>query len=217
MRVLILFFLLLGVARAQLIVNGGFEAPALSGTLNVSGAFSLAGWSGWMPGDGGNGGLVVGTDNGLAPREGAQHFTLNGGNPSERGWMEQSFSTVSGASYVVSFSVGRAGGGQALGLLASVSSGGAGLASLSAEPPGSRGYADFGFTFVANGSSAVLRFEDVSGGNSISDLYLDGVSVAQVSAIPEPGTWGAIGGVCALVAAWWRRRRLRRRALGLYC
>jgi hypothetical protein len=189
-------------ARAQIVLNGSFEAPASGATQNLAGAFSLGAWSGVGPSNGGNAGLVVGTDNGLAPFAGSQHFTFNGGNPSDRGWIEQSFSTVSGASYLVEFAIGRAGSGQALSLTAAVTGAGV-LASGSFSPGASVGYSVASFSFVADGASAVLRFTDTSGGNSISDLYLDGVAV---SAVPEPAAVGAVMGMACGAAAWRRRR-----------
>jgi hypothetical protein len=189
-------------SHAQLIANGSFESPTSGATQNLAGAFSLGAWSGFGPSSGGNAGLVVGTDNGLAPFSGSQHLTLNGGNPSDRGWVEQSFSTVSGSSYLVEFAIGRAGGGQALSLTAAVT-GSAVLASGSFSPGASVGYTVASFWFVADSSSAVLRFTDTSGGNSISDLYLDAVAV---SAVPEPAAVGAVMGMACGAAAWRRRR-----------
>lgn len=203
MRVLLLF-LFPGVVSAQVLVNGGFESPVLASTMNVSGSFSFSGWSGVASSNGGNAGLVVGVDNGLAPASGVQHYNFNGGNPSDQGWIQQELTTVIGQQYSVSFSVGRAGGGQALSLSASVG----GVAVGDFLPPAGVGYLAYSFTFVASSSSSLLRFTDTSGGNSISDLYLDNVSVSAVgSAIPEPSTYAAIVGACALVVAAVRRRR----------
>jgi MYXO-CTERM domain-containing protein len=50
----------------------------------------------------------------------------------------------------------------------------------------------------------VLRFTDTSGGNSISDLYLDGVSVT--AAVPEPAAVAWVAGLVAAGAVGWRRR-----------
>lgn len=195
-RALLLF--LASSAGAQVLVNGSFEGPSAAHTLNLAGAFVLPGWSGLGPVMGGNAGLVVGVDSGLAPAEGRQHFTFNGGNPGDRGWIEQAFSTVPGAAYVLTFAVGRSGGGQELALGVEVG-GWAGVFT----PPSSRGYATASLGFVAAGSVSTLRFSDLSGGNSISDMYLDNVAV---SAVPEPGAWAAIIGAVALAAAVWRRR-----------
>lgn len=204
------FFLFPAVLSAQILVNGSFEAPVLSITMNVSGAFSFSGWSGVASSSGGNAGLVVGVDNGLGPAQGVQHYTFNGGNPSDRGWIEQGLNTVSGMTYSVSFSVGRSGGGQALSLSASVNN----VAMGDFLPPAGVGYSVYSFMFVAASDSSLLRFTDTSGGNSISDLYLDAVSVSAVgSAIPEPGTYAAIvGGVMLSLAAFRKAKGGSRKA-----
>lgn len=164
----------------------------------------MGAWSGFGPSNGGNAGLVVGVDNGLGPASGSQHFTFNGGNPIDQGWIEQTFSTVPGTAYVVEFAIGRSGGGQALSLLASVSGLGS-LASASFSPAASAGYSVASFAFVADHSSVVLRFADTSGGNSVSDLYLDSVSV--MAAVPEPAVSAVVLGVAAAGLVGWRRRR----------
>jgi hypothetical protein len=192
------------VAHSQILLNGSFESPIFGSTQNLAGAFSLGAWSGFGPSNGGNAGLVVGVDNGLGPASGAQHFTFNGGNPSDQGWIEQTFSTVPGTAYLVEFAIGRSGGGQALSLLASVSGLGS-LASASFSPAASAGYSAASFAFVADHSSVVLRFSDTSGGNSVSDLYLDSVSV--MAAVPEPAVSAVVLGVAAAGLVGWRRRR----------
>ena len=201
-----LFLGLASVGLGQsLLVDGGFESPVRSGTQNISGSFTLGAWSGVAVSGGGNAGLVVGTDNGLAPLEGRQHFTFNGGNPgSNGGYIEQAFATVVGQSYRVTFGVGRSGGGQDLSLSAGVFEGVSFVSGSTFAPPAAVGYALGEFSFVAGSGSARLRFTDTSGGNSISDLYLDNVAV---SAVPEPGTWALLAGAAALGLAVWRRRR----------
>lgn len=200
-----LFLVLGSLAQGQILVNGSFELPSLSATMDFSGAFSFAGWSGVAPSTGGSAGIVVG-NGGVAPAAGIQHFALNGGNPSDRGYIEQSFATIPGASYAVTFSVGRAGGGQSLSVDAVVSYLSVPLAAGSFLPPASVGYAPRALAFTAGGGAATLRFTDTSGGNSISDLYLDNVSVSLV-AVPEPAAWAAGAGAGALGVVVWRRRR----------
>jgi hypothetical protein len=200
----VVVFGLVQPAFGQILINGSFESPIFGSTQNLAGAFSLGAWSGFGPSNGGNAGLVVGVDNGLGPASGSQHFTFNGGNPSDQGWIEQTFSTVPGTAYVVEFAIGRSGGGQALSLLASVSGLGS-LASASFSPAASAGYSVASFAFVADHSSVVLRFADPSGGNSVSDLYLDSVSV--MAAVPEPAVSAVVLGAAAAGLVGWRRRR----------
>lgn len=193
-------------ARAQIIVNGSFESPAHTFTQNISGTFSFTGWSGTASSNGGNAGLVVGTDNGLAPAHGNQHYTFNGGNPSDQGYIEQTFSTTTGASYQLSFQIGRAGGGQDLRLTATLLNGATTLAFGEYTPGGSGTYTTQTLNFTATGTSTTLRFTDISGGNSISDLYIDNVAVTA-SAIPEPSTYALILGMLAAAAAAHRKRK----------
>lgn len=197
------FFWLLGFlagsAGAQGLVNGGFEAPSLGYTFNLAGPFVLPGWEGVGPSDGGNAGVVMSWHTPLAAFEGAQHFTFNGGNPSDRGWIEQAFVTVPGEIYRVEFALGRVGGGQELGVRVDV-----GGVSGVFSPPGTVGYTVASVEFVAGEGLSRLRFTDVSGPNSISDLYLDAV---RVSAVPEPSMWASLAGLAGLGMALWRRRR----------
>ena len=192
MRTLFLILLLarpLAALPLDLVVNGSFELPGLASTQNLSGPVNLPGWTGWAPGDGGNAGLVVGTDNALAPADGRQHFTFNGGNPSDRGWLEQTLPTDAGAEYDLVFALGRAGGGQPLSLFLTVASGPSLLLSQSFLPPDAVGYATHAVHFTASTAATTLRFADTSGANSISDLYLDAVRVtptpAPAAAVPD--------------------------------
>lgn len=172
MRYLTLIIILAQPMAALPIVNGSFEIPALSATQNLFGAFTLTGWTGLAPSNGGNAGLVVGPSNGLTPAAGVHHFTFNGGNPSDRGWLEQTIITTPGAAYDLTFAVGRAGGGQDIRLT---------ILGQTFLPPPSTGYLFHTIAFTAAGSATTLRFTDTSGPNSISDLYLDAINVIQTT------------------------------------
>ena len=168
------------LAALPLITNGSFEEPRLSSTQNLSGPFTLGAWSGYAPSQGGNAGLVVGPDNGLSPADGTQHFTFNGGNPSDRGYLEQTLPTLAGQLYELTFALGRAGGGQPLSLALTLNTSPA----LTYQPPSSLGYALYTLNYTATGPTT-LRFTDTSEGNSISDLYLDAVSLTQATPLPD--------------------------------
>lgn len=183
MRYLILTLIALSAIAPRLqavnLSNGSFETPALTTTQNISGLFSLPGWTGLASSDGGNAGLVVGANNNLAPADGTQHFTFNGGNPSDRGYLEQTISTTPGATYTLTFALGRAGGGQELSLS---------ILDRTFLPPPAPGYLTHTLNFTALGTLTTLRFTDTSGPNSISDLYLDAISATQTSPVPDPTT-----------------------------
>lgn len=198
--------------HAQIIANGGFEQPVISSNLNFNGtnvAISFTGWTGISAGNGGNAGLVFGTDFGLSPQAGSQHFSFNGNNPAAGTYLEQTFSTISGQSYIVDFWLGRSNGvfGQVLTVQADVLGSGDGLlATLSASPPNSISYSIATFNFTADATSTILRFTDISGSNPNTDLFLDTVAV---TAIPEPTTAAiAIGAVVLACVVFQRSRRI---------
>jgi hypothetical protein len=186
MRYLIPLVLLAQPAAAlPILVNGSFD-DLIAPTQNISGPFTIAGWTGQASSQGGNAGLVHGPDNGLTPYEGPQHYTFNGGNPSDQGWIQQTLPTTPGAQYLLTFALGRAGGLQDLSLRVT-----AGSSEWSATPPWSRSYQTYEHTFTAADASTTLRFTDTSGPNSISDIYLDAVSITEApnpSARPAPTT-----------------------------
>lgn len=63
LRALALLFAAAASALGQSVIsNGSFEEPDLSFTRNIGGSFSIGSWSGFAVEDGGNAGLVVGTD-----------------------------------------------------------------------------------------------------------------------------------------------------------
>jgi hypothetical protein len=175
----------------NLLVNGSFEQPVVSSNLNFIGSFSFPGWSASSTGagnGGGNAGITVGTDFGLAPFNGNQAFSFNGDNPPAGTYLEQTFPTTAGLQYTVSFAVGRNNGfpDQILELQSEVfGSVGDQLALQLSFPPSTIGWSQDSFTFVADSSSSRLRFTDISGSNPNTDLFVDGVSV---SAVPEPDT-----------------------------
>lgn len=165
------------LAALPIITNGSFESPLLTTTENFSGAFAFSGWSGQAPSQGGNAGLVYGSNNGLTPAQGTQHFTFNGGNPSDRGWLEQAIATTPGTAYTLTFAVGRAGSGQDLSLTAAVLTGATPLTHQTFLPPPTAGYLFHTLDFIAPDTITTLRFTDTSGPNSISDLYLDAIEL----------------------------------------
>lgn len=171
--------------------------------MTLYGAFSFGGWSGFANTDGGNAGVVVGTDTGLAPFEGSQHFTFNGADPSSGGWIEQAITTTPGQSYLVTFALGRS--GTLLGFILSArftarASDTTLLHDTNHAPPAGFGYASHSVTLTALDNTTTLRWTDISGTNTSQDLYLDGVSVTP-AAIPEPAAFGAVMGLVALVLA----------------
>ena len=195
------------------LINGSFEEPFVASNLNFTGAFSFNGWSAFSTGTGGDGnaGIVFGTDYGLTPFDGNQHFSFNGGNPPPGSYIEQTFSTVPGVSYTVAFGIGRNSAfldpQQSLAALELISQvfnqTGDLLNFLPAQPSVSIAYTPTSFSFVANSATSRLRFTDVSASNPNTDLFIDSVSV-----VPEPTA--ALLTIFGLVIVATHRSRLRR-------
>lgn len=208
---------LLFVAEMELrgqtvLADGSFETPALSSTRNIVGSFTIGAWSGFAKGGGGNAGLVVGVDGGLLPEEGSQHFTFNGGNASSGTYLQQVFQTIPGATYTLTYWLGRSGAsGSTLQLqteIFDVASGAGTLLLSFASPPDSVGYVGITMSVVAASETTGIRFTDWSSANLNSDLYIDNVSMTTTSAIPEPSTTAIVGAAAALAWAHHRRRSL---------
>lgn len=188
------------------ILNGSFEEPVIVENLNFTGAFSFNGWTGFSTGTGGDGnaGIVVGTEFGLSPSDGNQHFSFNGNNPPFGTYIEQTFATTIGKSYSVSFCIARNNGfaEQFLALNAQVFNGaGAQLASLLAQPLATTNYTTKTFAFVADSETSRLRFTDASGANPNTDVFIDAVSI-----VPEPSSALLLLSGAALLI---RRRRIQ--------
>jgi hypothetical protein len=194
-------------AQGNLLINGSFEEPVVSYQDNVIGSFSFPGWTGFSTGSGGDGnaGIDAGVDYGLAPYDGNQEFSFNGGNPPPGTYIEQTFATTPGSEYSVTFAVGRDGGypDQILTLESQIFGSSGQLAIQIGAPPSSIGWSLETFTFVADSELSTLQFTDISGSNPNTDLDLDAVSVTAV--VPEPSTvllflFGAAGAAC-----FWKR------------
>ncbi len=173
-------------ARANLLLNGDFETlsslyvPAdwtiAPGTeiLDLTGAD-------YIPCCGANG----------TPAELANHFASFGpGNVPNVSTLSQSFATVSGQSYVLSFVAGAMGGGTEP-LVASAWATG-GLTPLNTTTITTTGNNDlnttfnpYSFVFTATSGSSYVAFNALGAGINI-DPILDNVSVA---ATPLPSTW----------------------------
>jgi hypothetical protein len=198
-------------AKAQILVNGSFEQPVLSSTMNFFGAFSFMGWSGASTGGGGNAGLVVGTNVGLTPEDGNQAFAFNGNNPPDGTYIEQTFSTTIGQTYMLDFWLGRNGdpladvGPELLeAQVAVLDASNTTISSITAEPPSTDTWSMSSLGFTADSSTSTVIFTDISGSNPNSDLFLDNVSV---SVVPEPSTFAALVGLSVLGYAVYRRNK----------
>ncbi|MFM9828693.1 MAG: PEPxxWA-CTERM sorting domain-containing protein [Sphingomonas sp.] len=184
---------------AERIVNGGFQ---LSGTGSVpvswvvtpgSEILTLSG-SSYVPCCGAFG----------SPAQLANQFASFGaGDQPNISTLRQTFSTVAGSTYNVSFDFGAFGGGQQTifaNLLGSdgLTQLGTFSATRGANPNLATTFGNYTLSFVANGATSTIAF-NVDPFTASVDGVLDNVSVT--GAIPEPATWammivgfGAVGG-----------------------
>ena len=91
-------------------VNGSFTSPIVSGGMGLNpGDTELTGWT--IGGPGGNMALYHGTAFGLAAYDGQQLVGFGGINTAPGGSLAQTFTTVVGQNYVVTYYVGQSGTG----------------------------------------------------------------------------------------------------------
>ncbi len=219
--------LLMSAAPAQaanLLINGGFEAPAIGGFFAnyASGSTAINGWTvdAFTPsgGSGGNVDIVNGifTPGGPSPAaEGVQFLDLVG--TGTVGSIYQTFSTIAGTKYNVNFSYSHnlfAGAPSASGIVGVYGAGfGAGNFNLllpfeavshSTGTSTNLDWKTHAFSFTATGIETTLAFGNDSGGNN-AGLLLDAISVS--GAVPEPASWALMISGFGLAGAAMRRRK----------
>ncbi len=187
---------------AELIVNGGFEAPVIGANnfSNYVAPGTLNGESGWTVVTG-DVDIVRNLFGGGSAFEGEQFLDLWGYNP---GVIAQSFATVIGAQYNLTFAYSH----NSFGGLASASAlfAAGDLVGSVTHATGNGSNLDWQiFTggFTATDTTTTLTFVNTDGGNN-AGILLDGISVA---AVPEPATWGMMILGVGVIGTIMRRRR----------
>lgn len=186
------------IAHAGPFINGSFESGTNPGVFTPLGAGSTA-INGWTVG--GDSIDYIGTY--WNAQNGSRSVDLSGNAP---GSIFQTFDTVLGQVYNVTFFLGANGDGPPPTKTVDVSATGNAVGSYSVGttpfPPNVTAWTPFTYTFTATGTSTTLTF--TSTGTTAYGAALDNVNV---TAVPEPAAWalmilgfGAIGGVM-------RRRR----------
>lgn len=167
---------------ADLITNGGFEDSVFAGTFTTYG--TGGGLSGWTI----ESGTVDLINSYWQPALGHYSLDLNGNSAAV---ISQSFATVVGQTYNVSFSMaGNTDGGGAVKAI-TVGAGGDHAFSFDAsgKSHGDMGWVTKSFSFVADSSTSTLRFTG-SPSNTYYGAALDNVSVT--AAVPEPETYAML-------------------------
>ena len=213
-------------ASANLLVNGDFEAPVQTfpffATFNIpAGSTYITGWT-VVQGNVDltttlNYGTLVNT---LDPST-VQDVDLIGDTnapPGGLGGIAQTFATLVGQEYILTFDYSHNPGSFSLNYAALVTVADANapantvLSTVISQPAGPAPWVAFTGTFTANSTSTILSFISTQGGSS-GGIYLDDVSVMPV---PEPSSIlllviGSVG--CALV----RRNRKKAAICGGDC
>lgn len=184
-------------AGPNLITNGGFESSTFSGTFTTFSAGST-GLTGWTIGQD----SVDLINTYWAPASGNYSLDLSGNYD---GTISQSFGTVVGQKYVVSFDM-AANPDDSTDPQKFMQVG------LSQEPiytfssvghnHSSMGWATQTFSFVATATNSTLHFASIQ--DSAGGIALDNISV---TAVPEPETYAMLLAGLGLMGALARRRR----------
>jgi len=198
-------------ARAELIVNGGFELPVVPpGTefVTLSGG-DIPGWT-----------ISAGTVDVYRDTwpafQGHQSLDLSGSPGPPGTAIFQSFATVPGESYLLSFRyANNTGVSFATGRVEILGMGGNDLINdlltHAGSTPADMNYLLYSQTFTANSATTTLRFTHL--GSSVPDfggLALDDVRAASTGVVPEPSslTLASLGTLGLIGYARRRRRKM---------
>ncbi|QKS01942.1 choice-of-anchor C family protein [Sphingomonas sp. CL5.1] len=189
-------------ANAAAFVNGSFESGVAPGTYTTVAGGDSSSITGWTA----TGNSVDYIGSYWQAQDGGRSIDLNG---NAQGGIEQTFDTVAGTLYNVTFWL--AGNTDGAPVTKSVLVGATGNAGQlftfdsSSFDKTNMGWAQYTYNFVAQGASTTLSFGSQDAG--AYGAALDNVSLLTGGGVPEPATWGLMilgfGGIGAVM----RRRR----------
>jgi len=204
--------LLAGTVQAAPFQNGSFESPGLSSniaTVPDGGAHASDFITGWVV-TGGNVDYIR-DDYWSNPADGHYSLDLNGIAP---GSIQQTFDTVAGRTYRVSFALAGNPGGTQLKTV-EVQATGSSSAVYTFDSNGTSG-SNMGWTtqtyvFTATGSQTTLSFTSTTTASANAGPALDNVTVTDVTptSVPTLSQWALFGLAGLLGLAALRRRGLR--------
>lgn len=185
-------------ANAAEFVNGSFEAGAPAGSFSTVTGGNSSSITGWNV----TGNSVDYIGNYWSAQEGARSIDLNGG---AQGGIQQTFDTLAGIQYNVTFWLAGNPDGAPITKNVLVNATGAADGLFSFDSAGTSkvnmGWSKYTYNFFATGATTTLSFASQNGG--AYGAALDNVSVA---AVPEPATWALMLIGFAAVGFGMRRR-----------
>ena len=207
---------LASAAHAQAFHNGSFELPGVAAGTQKDISSTADAPTGWVPGGtlGGFSLFYEGTGSfSVIPQDGANVIGF-GGNGNNGATLSQTFDTLVGDSYTVTFyTAAQQIGNGPQSFKAEAFNGSVSLGNISGAIPESANWVLHSFTFDAAGTSSRLTFTDTSNGGAAVNINwaLDNVGVKDGSApaVPEPGTWALMAAGLSAMVALGRRRSAR--------
>ncbi|MCU0748260.1 MAG: Ig-like domain-containing protein, partial [Akkermansiaceae bacterium] len=162
----------MGTVWSKAFISGAPNPPPIAASLLVNGTFA-ADYSGWSH----SGNQIVAPPSAYNAPSGSKLVAFNGGNSQPNGVLSQTFSTLAGSSYRITFHAGVIAWNtlqQRLGIDAGNMSQ---VLSLAGPGGGTARWSLHTYDFVANSNQTTLRFRDLSSSSQSLDLLLTNVTV----------------------------------------